>query len=355
MKKLLVAVCAIAALGLGSCGDGDKPSDPQRSAGEGVYAPEAKIETVLEDNVPTEVWLWSDETGRLEAIGDPVECGSYEERIRFSYDGDRVSKVAMLDDSLEMRVGYVGKYISSLTMMYGDVTGATVAVTHNDANKVSHLDVDLDESIISQLLQQYLSDSSLFAKHPVSRLVGEPAARSLMKVMLMHRPSARKMTVQDVLIGIDFEWSGDNVARAIASIELTVGVTMAEVGEVVDLESMLGSLAPLVMALPGEHPLTASIMDTLEFSYDNHPNPLQGFLGAVDVAILSANNQTGTSNYGTMGLTLTVTVPMIGEYPLSQSMPISRFSQTQYTYNEKGYPQTLTGDDGVVKEYQYKE
>ena len=357
MKKICAAACGIMMLGLVACG-GDNPSkdptdNPTRQQAEGEYCPAVKIEYTQLDEVPTEIWGWTGD--KLMFVGTPDQCGGYTETTLFSYDGSRVSAVEKVADSIAVHVSYSGKYITAFTLMYAGVEGATVAVEHNADNKIGRMAVEVNEVLLQQLVNRLLSDGELFSRHPLVRLLGEPVARTLVRVASLREASRTKVGFDNVAATIELDWTGENVTQVRVAAEVAARVTMAEVAQVVDLEEYLGSLADLAATLPGEHPLTAVVSDTVYYTYDDHANPLRGYMGEVDVAMLSANNVLTADNYGTADLTLTLSIPIVGEHPVSQSIPLSQTSSWNYTYTEAGYPARVTNDEGEVKEYFYEE
>ena len=336
MKKILMAVCAISVLALTGCKK-DDPTDnhnnQEQQESEGIYNPGARIATRNTDG-GTEQWVWNGtKLDRIESFDlDGLTTGVQQ----FTYNGDRLASVSQTIEGIETetRITYDGNLISSIGIYTAGVESANVAVSHNAAKKINRLDLDVDAAYINTILGMLMGDGGFnFA-----------AAKS-----------GEKFTLNSTDVYATLEWQGDNVSRMIVNAEINAGVTMDDISQVVDLTEMLGDMASLIMSLPGEHPLVVSLHDTIDFTYDDNHNPLQGFLGMLDPQVLSANNYTLMNNHGIADVNLTINIPIMGAYPIEQSIPITRVMDYFYTYNAAGFPLTVNDDEGNMTTYTYQE
>ena len=60
-------------------------------------------------------------------------------------------------------------------------------------------------------------------------------------------------------------------------------------------------------------------------------------------------------NHGMADVNLTINIPMAGPYPIERSVPVARVMDFVYTYNNAGFPLTVTDDQGNQTTYTYQE
>lgn len=330
MKKILLAVCAFAVVSLVGCKKDNGEPDPQQDAttGEGIYNPGAHIATASTDG-ETQHWYW--EGSKLDRIETTDVEGVTQGVQQFTYNGNRIASVTQEVEGVatETRVTYSGNYISAITLLTDGHQSANATVSHNSANKIDRVDLDVDASYVTTLLGD---------------LIGN-----------MGMKNASKFTLNNADIYGTLEWQGDNVSRMIVHADIDAGITMEEISQVVDLSQFLGELASLLSMIQGEQAVTISLVDTIDYTYDQHPNPLQGMIGMLDPSVLSANNPTIMDNHGSADVTLTLNVPFVGQYPIARTVPINRITDIVYTYNNAGYPLTVSPYEGGTTTYTYND
>lgn len=330
MKKILLAVCAIAVVSLVGCKKDPVTPDPQPdpTSGEGIYNPGAHIATAATDS-ETQHWYWND--SKLDRIETTDLEGESSNVQQFSYNGNRIASVTQTVQGVatETRVTYSGNYISAITVYTDGNQSLNATVSHNSANKINRLDLDVDASYITTLLGNIMGD--------------------------MGMKNGRKFTLNSANIYATLDWQGDNVSRMIVHADISAGVSIQEISQIVDLNEMLGDMASLLSLIQGEQPLTLALVDTIDYTYDQQHNPLQGLIGILDPSVLSANNPTLMDNHGNANVNLTLSVPLVGQYPIQRDVPITRVTDYIYTYNNAGYPLTVNEDGGSFTTYTYNE
>lgn len=333
MKKILLAVCAIAVVSLTGCkkDPADTP-DPQPTASEGVYNPGARIATISNDE-ETQHWVWA--SSKLDRIESTDLAGNPAGVQQFSYSGDRIASMTQTVEGIatETRVTYSGNLISAISIYTDGTQSVNATVSHNASNKINRVDLDVDASYINNLLGMLTQGG-----------FGFKGAKD-----------GRKLSITSANIYATFEWQGDNVSRMIVNADINGGISMDDIAQFVDLNEMLGDMASLVSLIQGEQPMTISLRDTMDLTYDAQHNPLQGFIGLLDPQVLSANNYTLMDNYGNADINITINIPLVGGYPIQQSIPINRVMDFMYTYNAAGYPLTVSDDEGNQTTYTYQE
>lgn len=331
MKKILLAVCAIAVVSLTGCKKDDPTPEPQPTTGEGIYNPEAHIATVSNDD-GTQHWVWAgSKLDRIESRDLEGEAAGVQQ---FSYNGNRVSSITQTVEGIETetRVTYSGNLISAIGIYTDGNRSVNAAVSHNAGNKINRIDLDVDASYISTLLGDLIGDIDLGGAK-----------------------NGSKFTLNNADIYATLEWQGDNVSRMIINADINAGITMEDISQFIDLTEVLGDAAAFVSLIQGEQPLTISLKDTIDYTYDDQHNPLQGMIGMLDPQVLSANNYTIMDNHGMADVNLTINIPFVGPYPIERSVPVARVMDFVYTYNNAGFPLTVTDDQGNQTTYTYQE
>lgn len=351
MKKLFVALCAVAMVAMVACKKGDptpdNPSDnptQQRDLREGAYDPVCKISGITySDGSDSEVWTW--ENGKLQRVNNDV---------LFTYGSDgRVSQVELQNIetggllpganlSGTMKVNYSGDYISSLTVVNSGTELMTAQVEHNSANKVSGATLDLSSNMLvdvfNSLLVQFLGDSA---------------------------GSDNMVTGVDNVSGnVLFTWDGDNVSQAMMNIGFRVATTLGTLVDLIgednlDMFGENGSMLALAAALMPNQPLyfNVSVGDTVLYTYDSHANPYRHYLGRVHISTLSANNLLTEQHLGNAHVTITTT--LAGQttqiYETDYPLPLGASVNEYLEYNDADCPLRFVDIDGVETTIQYKE
>ena len=378
MKKLFVALCAVAALSMVACKkETPKPTNPsnptpvEQPQREGEYKPKCKISSVVfSDNTAPEIWIWDKTTGLLTSVNNSDYCGGYTEKASFTYTADgRVSTVTMSNIGSEitslmgplsgtMSVEYDGEYISSLTLVRDGIQLLAANVDHNSQHQINHMELDIDTAVINELLGGLMGGFNFGKGADIIAM----AVRSVAKQV-----SDSKLSFNSASASVDFEWTGDNVSRMVANISVTGSVTLNEINSVVDitpyldsfLQSFMGGMitSEMALALIGDMPLPVSLSasDTIEYTFDDQHNPKKGYMGTFGAEMLSANNVTFSSTYGMMNAVLSISLMgQGGDFPFSYPLPSTGKSFT-YTYNDAGFPLSVTDSDDRTINYTYME
>lgn len=327
-----MAVCAIAVLALTGCKKDPADTNPQQTGGDGIYNPGAKIATVTTDN-EVQTWTWNG--SKLDRIETTDLNGDATGVQQFSYNGNRISSITqtVAGVATETRINYAGNLISSIGILTDGNQSVTATVSHNADNKISRMDLDIDASYFGNLLGMLMQGGFNFKD----------------------AKGNSKLSLNSATVYATFEWQGDNVSRMIVNADIDGGISMDDISQFVDLTEVLGEAASFASLIQGEQPLVISLRDTMEFTYDNNHNPMQGLIGILDPTALSANNAILTDNHGMADITLTLNIPILGAYPIERSEPIVRVTDLFYTYNEAGFPLTVHDDEGNQTTYTYHE
>lgn len=379
MKKIIVALCAVVMVAMVSCkkdepqtnrpnNPNSRTEEPQR---EGEYRPKCKISSlVFSDNTAPEIWLWDNATGLLTSVNDDDFCGGYIEKTRFGYTSDgRVNTVTVTNTGSEglpllgsisgtLSVEYDGDYISAISLVRDGSQLLTASVDHNPKHQISHMEMTIDTALINDLLGGLLGGFDFGKGADIVAM----AVRSVAKQV-----SDSKLAFTSAGASVDFEWTGDNVSRMAANISVTGSVTLNEINSVIDitpyldsfLQSFMGGIitSDMALALIGDMPMpvSLSLADTIDYTYDDQHNPKKGFMGTFGAEMLSASNVTFSNTYGMMNAVLSISLMgQGGEFPFSYPLPSSGSSLT-YTYNAAGFPLTVTNSDDRVTNYTYME
>lgn len=345
----MVATCVLAMLGLAACeddSDGQKDGAQRPPSTEGIYSPEVRVNYVtFDDGSVPQLWEWNE--GQLEAVSYSDNCGGATEGIVFTYAKDRVISVTenMEGQRTETRYTYDSDYyVTNVTMSAGGVQLLGLDVKHNKSGRISHIDATVSAEYLSTLMGMLMNGLSVkFSRTPLARLVSPQVAEIIVRAA-GRRPGS-KLTLNGTSVQLDLQWEGDNVSRIIVNAEIDAAATMDDISQFVDL----GEEAAQIGMLQGEHPLMVSVRDTMDLYYDNHVNPLKGYLGTIALSMLSANNNTALNNHGIADINLLLN----GQYPVTRSMPLSQFEESIYTYTAEGYPENVTDNNGKTSTYHY--
>ena len=364
MKKLLFSLMAVSALLLTACHK--DPVDPsnggnqqeQIPTGDGVYNPGRHISSlVYDDDRAAEIWLW--DNGKLMSLNEDDYCGGYTPVSTFTYNGWRLAQTVTTGDlPATVKYTYNGDKLSGLNILSGGMQMATADVLHT-GDKITHLDININDAFLQMMIGMINNGGfNIGDIFNMSAGFGKQLGTSMGRV-LDAATQGGKFSVSSTAFTADLEWNGNNVSRMVVTGEVVMGVTVDELQQVLPLDSLMGGMASLLAYISAgqELPLTVTVNDTTDLSYDSHVNPLQGFFGKIDPSILSANNVTQLYNRGTMTADLTISIPYLGDQHIPFSMPIGDgvMQHFNYTYNGAGYPFTVEDDSGVMTIYSYTE
>jgi len=376
MKKIFFVFCTIAALALVACNREDPAPDnngggnngPNIPEGEGIYNPVgAHISTIEFSNGEgaDQNWIWSDY--KLQRIDEMDDAGNFLPAYTYSYNGWRLSQMLMMSDQMPGTVDYTytndkltGISISTSGMTIGDAT-----FVRDNADKVTHIDIVANQQMIEMLIN-ILSENFFGeedgddegSKDMLTTVFGNDLTRA-MAVTAKALYGDRKLSVSSTDFAVDFTWNGENVSQVIISAAISGGITINELNEIVDLESVVDpNILGLLSALSGDQelPLDITVGDTIDYTYDQMNNPFKGFLGQPDVSCFSANNVASSHTYGTMKAALTVTVPFLGDQQIPFSQPIDdELTSFTYNYNAGNFPTMRESSNDVTVTYTYSE
>ena len=339
MKKIFALLGVVAIVSLSACKKDDPQPEPAgggtsnppvvTASTEGIYAPDAKVQTIKEDGITVEEWSW--ENGKLTTV-TPYEDGAAataDARL-YAYDGhNRITSIA--DGEMEMTFAYSGDKLQSFTLKNEGETMMTSTVSARANDKISKLDVAMSEGAISGMLGEMVGNISDDA-------------------------------VSNVVSTVDLTWTGDNVTRTITSFGATVTMTMSQLAEMLNLTSLVAQYPTIqtILNLYGSRPmdLVISVADTANYTYDGKNNPFCGFLfGLEEFSLLSKENVVSFTSNGTMTMELPAELmTLLAAVPgLSQTMsyPVPSESENYtYQYNAAGFPVSKNNGEKTV-EYIY--
>ncbi len=354
MKKILLALCAVMMLGMTACnkdngttepvnpsggnGGGDNPP-VQMPTGDGVFNPAKRIVSIAVDGTTTEEWTWANDVVTTIATAD--ENGNMLETGWYEYDNYRLASATttLQDMPVEVSYTYNGDLLTMMSLYSGPMEVMSVVPTRNAAGKVSHLTMDLNPVLLAML-------SELFSG-------GIPDIFGLIRPA----QNAGKLSVDNSALAADLTWQGDNVSQIVFSAQIDGSVSLDEIRQMVNLDSVAGSYASMLSYLVDTTaiPLTITLADTASFTYDSQHNPFYGFLGALDPTTLSANNATVTTNSGTAMVTITLNFGLM-QLPFTLPYPLGTTTETRtYTYDAAGFPTSFTNGEGSVTQYTYQQ
>ena len=316
-----------------SCSKNEQSSDTP-VYNEGIYNPAKKIVEVTMDD-KKENWTWEgDLLTRVETI---AEKGS---ATVFRYDGSRVTSIRPGSDRYgfdEIKVVYNGNAMSELLFYVLNRQVAKAVLRHNGEGKIDHADIQVDNEYVNNII----STLSLVFKDGGKLRKAVPT----------------KLSVGSSVITVDLTWTGSNVSRAIILTYIEGEASGSEIASFVELASQFMEIpseyTSVLSVLVGSDliPYTVDVKDTLDYSYDGNPNPLQGYMGDMSVAVLSANNIVGQQTHCTLNGSLTMNLPFFGERTYNLPHTFAPKSVThRYTYTPDNYPQTVTSDDGETQQ-----
>ena len=335
-------MCAIAMLaGATSCNKDDIKPEPVPTYAEGVYHPVMQIATVTEDDAVSEQWTW---------IGDNLDhidltAGG---TTTYNYSGDLIQKVSSTGNQpLELRYAYSGKQFSKCEAYYENQLAATLGFLHNANGKISTADITVEDAFLLSQLGNIIGGGFL------KKMVGKPMAETLVKMAQLSQLDNSKFSMGNKVIGMTLVWDGDDVAKQILNANVSVILDTSDM----NLLNQLGvipqeyqSIIQLAMLYGGGLPLTLSITDTINATYDNNYNPHFCNWGEIfSPQNLSLHNVLTLTNSGVIDVQVTV----MGQTMNLYQQPINDYTEYMYQYNDKKYPTEVSGDMNVI--YTYKQ
>lgn len=335
MKKLFLALGAVAMMGLAAC----DPDNENNLSNNGQYAPEMKISEIRRDGDTRQAWTWNE--NKLERV-DYRSNGQTISSATFTYDGDRLVQVTGPYDALT-RLIYSGNQISQIEFQQDGIAG-TFNLEYNNG-KVNKMTLPFSREILQELAGDDFPEF-------ITRGTGEMV--------------------------VDLTWTGNNVSRQVLAANFSASISaseMMEMAEMMGMSDMLEPIAPFVGMLAAfQFPITLSMTTTTTVSHDDKHNPFQGYMGRFSIqeeihTIFSANNPTTVSSTTEMNYSLTlpdglpamlaamgvnladygITFPITGTVPMDED--VDNYS---YQYNDRGFPTHIT-DDYDTEEIIYAE
>ena len=349
MKKILTTLCAGLLLMATACKKEEvtvetlTPTGGDRSGGiehptvipegEGVFNPAQKIVSIMVDGEESEAWEWTDSMLTLIMTNDG--SGTFVEDNSFEYNNYHVVKMHSSVQGMPYTVNYTygGNRLASVTASSMSAEIFSIDFAHEPVTgRVSHLDIQINSTMLGLLSQFFGGGFPSF--------IGK---------------ASQKWSIEGVTVEADLIWQGENVSKMMFTAQLNGNVTLGEIRQMIDLDSVLGPYSMMLYLIPDTTsiPLSIGMRDTTEYTYDNGHNPFHGFLGALDPTVFSLNNVIEATSSGSAVLSATLE---LGDMELPISFPYSLGSITQvytYTYGTDGYPLTVTDDKGSVKQFGY--
>lgn len=344
MKKLIVAICAVALMaGAVSCKkDEVEPVISVPVYTEGIYQPLQQIEAILEDGVQVQEWVWNGKNLDHVTMAD----GS---SMTYNYSGNYISKVTTTGEkSEELRYYYTDNLFSKCELYYNNVLAVTMDILHNANGKVSSATITIDDSFLLTLAGGLLGGNSMFEK-----LLGRQTAESMIRMAQVAQYDNSKFTVSNKTVTMNLEWNGENLDKQIVSANVTVNLDTNDLNLLsmfIEIPEEYLSFVQMAMALGGGVPLSMTVSDTISSTYDTMYNPMFCNWGTIFSAEnLSMNNVLTTTHNGSFNLT----VSLLGQSMQLLNQPIEDYYEYQYEYGNHKYPVKVSGDRELA--YTYKQ
>lgn len=372
MKRIFLSLCLVAAVGLTACHDdpddpenpgGNNPQEEVIPTGEGIYNPGKHISVMTHNGgMTSDEWLWQDR--RLRSINTTDADGNLTDVQTYIYDGWRLSNASLSGGAIPGTASYTytDNKLSSLNITTSGIHAATAEVVHT-GEKITHLDINVDNDFIQLMMSM---TGGMGYKNIATSTFGQELCAGMASIAPVAALSGKhgdsKYSVNSTDFDVDLVWDGNNVKRVLLVGQIELGVTVDELSQMsqfLPVDSLFSEYATFLQALAGDRelPVSITLRDSMEYSYDNQTNPLKGFFGQVDAAVLSANNV--LSLYSNITASGVLTIPIYGTYSISVpfSLPIGGVStQTYtYTYDAAGYPSSVEDSEGNLTTYNYQE
>ena len=352
MKKVLFALCAVSLLAFSACkkdnvepenttstqtNNNQNGDNDQIPSGEGYYNPGARIMEIKVDGETAQLWDWTN--GLLMSIREADSNGNMTNANTFTYDNKRLSTatMSMMDMPITASYTYQGNLLSTMGAAMGPMIVGNIVYDHNADNKIDHMKVNINEQVLGMLGQ--LLGSGLLGN--IGNLFG--------------KGPQQKMNLTGSNIDVYMQWQGNNVSRQRVSAEIEGSITVGEIRQFVNVDSLPSSVPSIVRILINAMndsvsvPATIVLYDTIDMTYDENPNPFCGFLGRLEPSAYSANNVMTSRNAASAKVTFNV-----GSYELPFPLDLPIGGTFTYTYDAAGYPETVTNGDGSVMKYIYQ-
>lgn len=367
MKKILVALCAVALVGLTACkkdkvtpdeptyqgGGGQNNPDPQNPRWAdipGVYSPSAKIVAVSKDGVTSEMWTWENELLKVVANAN----GS--EKLSFTHDGQgRVASMTVNGNSMlsgTVNVSYTDEY---MTLSLAGTSNVSARLT-NINNKPMRADLNMDGMDNNTLI-------SLF-NNTVAQFLGNDSADNIIS------------GIDSISGSMTFTWDGNNVSTSTSTISARLMTTIGQIAALLNNDfSMFGEYGDIIANYAQAAPNTplyinATLNDESDYTYDNNPNPLRRYMGdmirfednmpSFNVATFSDNNiiEEGHIGVASINVYTVINIPILGEYTYTlYNTDYTLYNKVvpyTYSYRADGYPVSVESNNGT-KTYTYQE
>lgn len=349
MKKFVVALCALAMLGVVSCKKEKEDSSDQSPIPvytEGCYQPVAQIATITEDGALAEEWVWSGKN--LDHIA--LAAGG---QVLFNYSGNYISKVtntgAMAE---EIRYYYTDNAITKCEIYYNNALAISMDLLHNAAGKISSATMTIDDNFLLNMF------GSMFGQgFALEKVLGEKNLRNMSMLAKLERNAAGKFEVGDKNFSMTLVWDGDDVRQQIVNGTVIFNISSDDLDQLLsilpipDEAQQYVQLIQLAMAMGGgKLPLTMTVNDTINVTHDANYNPKFCFWGEMfSPENLSLHNVLTETNSGATKLGMS----LMGQNADLFSYPFEGYTEYIYQYNDKKYPTQVSGDKNII--YTYKQ
>lgn len=349
MRKIVVALCALAIMGATACKKDDINSDvgnPIPTYTEGYYQPYAQIATISEGGVVAETWTWNDKN--LDNIA--LKNGG---NIMFNYTGKYISKVVNTgSEKQEIRYYYQGEALSKCEIYYNGVLAISMDMAHNAAGKISSANLTIDDNFLLNMAGSLFGKGSAFEK-----LMGRQAAEQMIKMAELAQLDNSKFSVGSKTFTMTLVWNGENVTQQIFNGSVVINIssddleTLTSILPIPDEAQQYIQLIQLAMLMGGGNlPINMAINDTINVTHDKNYNPFCCYWGdIVSPENLSQNNVLTMQHAGATK----ISVSLMGQAMDLMNTPFDNYTEYIYQYNDKKYPTQVSGDKNVT--YTYKQ
>ena len=336
MKRILPLLSVFTVFAILSCKDDTKDvpiPDPQPQMG--VFLPEKSINYIIYPDVASEIWVWEDSL--LIALADDNMCGGYTEKAWFGYNKNRLISFSSTLNEIPYEVSY--SYIDN-------------RLDHVSAYS---LGMDILEAGFSYSDKCHVQSATLNINSDLLGLISNLFGFRIQHLNTYLQKKATKMSFSDPVLTMQMQWDNNNVSQTILSGDIEATTNLAEIQTMVDLKPLLGAYADLLdfLADTTPIPMTITLHDTIDYTHDNHTNPISGLLYTLDVSVLNTNNVITSSQHGIASITLYFSTPF-GTIPFT--FPYNLPQQTDkytYEYDSDGYPTEVFLNGELIKTYIY--
>lgn len=378
MKRFLFCTVACAVFLTTACSKDDDTASQSSNNSEidphyvvGKFCPDRHLASMATDS-ETQYLTWSnDENALLVSIGteDKVRTIEYDAQCRQT----AVHIPTLLNvGARDFHFEYTGDHLNRFTLTSNGTT-LLAATTTYDRNRLQCVNYsNVDQSVVEGFLNEFLTT---------------------------FRPDQQKGPLPNIGISqlqSDYTWTGGNVSQEHLTATGTTDIAVGRLVQALNLDTSFYRLiietSGLDEQLPGISPqLLADFVDmlsdsschlvvdvdlTLNYTYDQHPNPLYGFWGRGflgNTQVLSSNNILSAQRKGTANVNFSVNLPasvpdrydeattivlsfaltylksqypdgFTGNYPIN----MNKTEHTTYTYDTQGWPVSVTNNNNVT-------